>query len=183
VARPLAAPPPATVDVAERVVARWRAFVAERKASRPLLDMLQRHLDLFAKEVLERLDPTARTMIAQVGRPWLAAVLASGHPRLPKEVKVRLQLKEFCTSVERLAWANKANGDEWPGCSRWGEVAEVRFGSSNPWALAAKGGNLGAAVGAAARLPVERGDLSFRRPGRAPGGRAAVGAGAGLPVG
>jgi hypothetical protein len=36
--------------------------------------------------VLERLDPMARTMLAQVGRPWLAAVLASGLPRLPTGV-------------------------------------------------------------------------------------------------
>ena len=36
--------------------------------------------------MLERLDPMARTMLAQVGRPWLAAVLASGLPRLPTGV-------------------------------------------------------------------------------------------------
>ena len=76
----------------------------------PLLDLLR--TDLFQKEVLERLDPTDRTMLAQVGRPWLAAVLASGLPRLPKWPRVRLQLEEFCTSGERLAWA-KANGCPW----------------------------------------------------------------------
>ena len=43
-----------------RTVARWRAFVAERKAC-PLLDLLQTMPDLFEKEVLKRLDPTART--------------------------------------------------------------------------------------------------------------------------
>ena len=32
--RALAAPPPAEMDVAQRVVARWRAFMAERKACR-----------------------------------------------------------------------------------------------------------------------------------------------------
>jgi hypothetical protein len=69
----------------------------------PLLDLLQ--TDLFQKEVLERLDPMDRTMLAQVGRPWLAAVLASGLPRLStKGVRVLLQLEEFCTSGERLAW-------------------------------------------------------------------------------
>jgi hypothetical protein len=62
--------------------------------------------------VLERLDPTDLTMLAQVGRPWLAAVLASGLPRLPKGVTVRLQLSDFCTSAERLAWA-KVNGCPW----------------------------------------------------------------------
>jgi len=78
----------------------------------PLLDLLQTHPDLFAAEVLQRLDPTARTMLAQEGRPWLAAVLASGLPRLPPGVTVRLQLREFCTSAERLARA-KANGCSW----------------------------------------------------------------------
>jgi len=78
----------------------------------PLLDLLQ--TDLFPKEVLERLNPMARTMLAQVGRPWLAAVRASGLPRLPSGVPVRLQLAEYCTSPERLAWA-KANGCPWGG--------------------------------------------------------------------
>ena len=70
--------------------------------------------DLFEQEVLKRLDPTDRTMLAQVGRPWLAAVLASALSRLPKGVQVRFQLKEFGTSAERLAWA-KANGCHWGG--------------------------------------------------------------------
>jgi hypothetical protein len=128
-----AALPSADVDVARRVVARWRALVAERKAS-PLLDLHQRHPDLFAEEVLQRLDPTALTMLAQVGRPWLAAVLASGLPRLPKGVRVKLRLREFCTSPERLAWA-KANG-----CP-WGECPYLTW-SNNPCALAAEGGHL-----------------------------------------
>jgi len=34
--------------------------------------------DLFAREVLARLPRTDRTMLAQVGRPWRAAVEASG---------------------------------------------------------------------------------------------------------
>ena len=110
-ARPLAELPSADVDVARRVVSRWRAYVTGRTAC-PLLDLLQRHPDFFSEEVLKRLDPTARTMLAQVGRPWLAAVLASGLPRLPKGVRVMLQLKELCTSVVRLAWA-KANGCPW----------------------------------------------------------------------
>ena len=133
-AAPLAAISPADVDVARRVVARWRAFVAEREERRcPLLDLCQALPDLFKKEVLERLDPTSRTMLAQVGRPWLAAVLASGLSRLPKGVIMRLQLEEFCTSAERLAWA-KANGCHWgvPGLDGW----------NNPCARAAAGGHL-----------------------------------------
>jgi len=108
-ARPLAARPlaesllarttPADTGVARRVVARWRAFVAERKGL-----MLLRLLalpDLFQQEVLKRLDPMDRTMVAQVGRPWPAAVLASGFPRLPKyeravdRKRVRLRLRDF----------------------------------------------------------------------------------------
>ena len=131
-APPLTIPPSADVTVARRVVARWRAFVAARKAC-PLLDLLQRFPDCFKKEVLERLDPTDRTMVAQVGRPWLAAMLASELPRLPKGVRVRLRLSEFCTSVERLPWA-KANG-----CP-WGVLC--RYGLFSPCALAAEGGHL-----------------------------------------
>ena len=62
--------------------------------------------------MLERLDPAARTMLSQVGKPWLAAVLASGLTRLPKRPRVRLRLRGFGTSAERLAWA-KANGCPW----------------------------------------------------------------------
>ena len=132
----LVAPPPADVAIARRVIARWRALVLERKGC-PLLDLLQRQPDFFAKEVLERLDRVDRTMLAQVGRPWLAAVLASGLPRLLKGVTV-LQLREFCTSVERLAWA-KAKGCPWA----WSlSTRGWREGSANPCALAAEGGHL-----------------------------------------
>ena len=99
------------VGVARRAVARWRAFVAGRNAC-PLLSLSQALPDFFKKEVLERLDPMDRTMLAQVGRPWLAAVLASGLPRMP--TFARLRLEEFCTSGVRLAWA-KANGCRWAG--------------------------------------------------------------------
>jgi len=117
----LAAISSAEMDIARRVFARWRAFVAQRNAC-PLLDLLQALPDLFEQEVLKRLDPTARTMLAQVGRPWLAAVVTAAGgsagslgsrrcwlPRLPKGVTVRLRLSEFCTSADRVAWA-KANG-------------------------------------------------------------------------
>ena len=133
-AAPFAATTPASVDVARRIVARWRAFVAERKERRcPLLDLCQALPDLFNKEVLERLDPTDRTMLAQVGRPWLAAVLSSGLPRLPTGERVRLRFREFCTSAERLAWA-RANG------CHWGVSGSL--GLNDPCALAAQGGHL-----------------------------------------
>jgi len=131
-ARPLAAPAPSSdVDVARRVVARWRALVAERKGV--LLLRLLALPDLFGQEVLKRLLSVDRTMVAQVGRPWLAAVLASGFPRSPKRVRERLQLRDFCTSAERLAWA-RANGCPWSLSNRnwW----------TNPCALAAGGGHL-----------------------------------------
>ena len=111
----------------------------------PLLDMLQRFPDLFKKEVLERLDPTDRTMLEQVGRPWLAAVLASGLPRLPKGYwPRRLRLAEFCTSGERMAWA-KANGCPWGetwtyAWTTWGGTRSLL--PNNCCTLAAAGGHL-----------------------------------------
>jgi len=147
VARHLAVTIPAVVDIVmrilarwRRIIARWRTLVAERKGV--LLPRLVEELsDLFVEEVLRRLDPVDRTMLAQVGRPWLAAVLASRLPRLPKGVLVRLRLREFCTSAERLAWA-RANG-----CS-WGDTCvntnRIRNGRINACALAASGGHLGA---------------------------------------
>mgnify|MGYP002809565680 CR=1 FL=1 len=151
-APPLTIPPSADVTVARRVVARWRAFVAARKAC-PLLDLLQRFPDCFKKEVLERLDSTSLTMLAQVGRPLLAAVLASGLPRLPKGEKVQLQLEVFCTSVERLAWA-KANSCPCGArtsalAARGGRLEVLQWAREHhcPWdarttALAAQGGHM-----------------------------------------
>jgi len=111
-ARLLEATPPADVDaVALRVVARWRAFVVERQTC-PLLDLLLRHPDFFAKEVLERLHPVDRTMLAHVGRPWLAAVMSSGLLRVHNRGWARICFRELCLSAERLAWA-KANGCPW----------------------------------------------------------------------
>ena len=125
--------PDTTLAVARRVVARWRALVAERKGGL-LRRLLQELPEVFFEEVLnKRLDPTDRTMIAQMGRPWLAAVLASRHLRLPRGLTVRLRLREFCTSVERLAWA-KAKGCSWE-LQGWG-------GFENPCAQAAEGGHL-----------------------------------------
>ena len=140
-ARPLAAPRPSGVDIT-RVVARRRAFVDQHMAC-PLLDLLQKFPDLFVKEVLERLDPTDRTMIAQVGRPWLAAVLASGLPRLPKGVLVRLRLWQFCTSIERLAWA-KANGCRWDLPSHTRAEGQYYYYTDRyyPCSLAAAGGHM-----------------------------------------
>jgi hypothetical protein len=78
----------------------------------PLLDLLQRLPDLFHKEVLERLDSTARASLARTGSAFRDAV----YPRsifpfglplttTPRGGSVRLfKLKDFLESVERLAW-------------------------------------------------------------------------------
>ena len=79
----------------------------------PLLGRLLVELpDVVAKKVLPLLDPADVAVLAQVGRPWLAAVLASELPRAGKEGAAPLKLAEFVGSVERLAWA-KANGCPW----------------------------------------------------------------------
>jgi len=97
----------------------------ERGAS-PLHDLLEDSPEFFAAEVLARLGPAACAVVAQVGHPWLAAVVSSGLPRAGKSVGVPLKLKQFIGSVRRLAWA-KANGCPW---------------NMKTTAFAARGGNL-----------------------------------------
>ena len=65
----------------------------------PLLEELR---DVFLAEVLPRLHPEARAVLAQVCRPWLAAVLASGLPRAGKSEGVPLRVVNFLGSVGRL---------------------------------------------------------------------------------
>jgi len=51
-------------------------------------------------------------MLGQVGRAWRAAVLAM-PPDLPRASGCcRLYMRDFCTSIDRLAWA-QANGCDW----------------------------------------------------------------------
>jgi len=123
--------------------------------------LLEELPEVLAAEVLGRLDPVDRTMLAGVGRPWRGAVLASGLPRAlgvlppqrgsgrkpgaslhprkrlspPAGSGGRLKLAEFCTSVDRLAWA-KANG-----CP-WGLSNPDTWMDDNPCAVAAGGGHL-----------------------------------------
>ena len=86
----------------------------------PLLDLLERFPDLFAQEVLQHLDRIDRTFLAQAWRACRASVAASDLPRAGTRRKllgrsvwvVTHKLREFCTSVERLAWA-KASGCPW----------------------------------------------------------------------
>jgi len=78
----------------------------------PLVDLLQRFPDLFEQKVLRHLDPIDRTFLAQAGSACRAAVAASDLPRagtrrvvLGKSVwVVTHDIREFCTSVVRLAW-------------------------------------------------------------------------------
>jgi hypothetical protein len=79
----------------------------------PLLDLLERFPDLFAQKVLPHVDPIDRTFLAQTGGAARAAVAASYLPRAGTRVEVQgkgvwrvgHKVREFCTSVERLAWA------------------------------------------------------------------------------
>jgi len=83
----------------------------------PLLDLLERFPDLCVQRVLAHLDPIDRTFLAQAGSACRAAVVASGLRRAGGPTvdeserivwRVTHLMSEFCTSVERLAWA-KAN--------------------------------------------------------------------------
>ena len=66
--------------------------------------------DLFAAEVLWRLDPIDRTFLAQTWRLCRTVVLGSDLTRAGTGGgAVTHKLSEFCTSVGRLAWA-KENG-------------------------------------------------------------------------
>jgi len=118
----------------------------------PLLGgLLEKVPEVFEAKVLPRLGCVDRTMLAQVGPPWHAAVLASRLSRT--QGVVSLELEEFCTSVDRLAWA-KANGCPWnsrvcikaagKGCL---EVLKWARERGCPWetgtcAHAARGGHL-----------------------------------------
>jgi hypothetical protein len=98
-----------------------RAPAPERKrGASPLHDIFEDQPDFFLKEILARLDSTDRAVVAQVGKPWLAAVAVaagvdSGLPPLPRAGKsagVPLLVGDFVGSETRLAWA-KANGCPW----------------------------------------------------------------------
>ena len=138
----------------------------------PAARLCQAVPDLFFEEVLKRLDPTDRTG---------GAALAGGHtglgPSALAEVKDGAAQAQRVLHVERAAGLGE--GERVPV----GRAGMQRVGPHQPlrtrrlWR--APGGS---AVGAGARLPVERVDELLGSCGRAPGG-AAVGAGTRLPVG
>ena len=100
-------------DIAEDELLLWLREAELITYPSPLLGgMLEFLPEVLEREVLPRLDPVDRTVLAQVARPWLAAVVASGLIRAGKSAGVPLKIKEFVGSVERLAWA-KANGCPW----------------------------------------------------------------------
>jgi hypothetical protein len=113
----------------------------------PLVDLAERFPDLFAQKVMQHLDPIDRTFLAQAGSAYRAAVSASDLPRAGTRRRIQgrslwvvtHKVREFCTSVERLAWA-KASGCPW-----------IALTSAQRCAGRASGG---VKVGAGARLPV-----------------------------
>jgi len=107
----------------------WRAgylagILAERRRAEgggggsnpgsPLLgSLMDEWSGLFEAEVLPRMDPTSRAILAQVNRAGRDAVrLPAGLACAGRTVGVPLKLVDFVGSVERLAWA-KANGCPW----------------------------------------------------------------------
>jgi len=78
----------------------------------PLLGPLLALPAVFEAEVLPRLEPAGRALVARVGRASRAVVVASGLPRAGTTGGVPLKIKDFIGTVELLAWA-KENGCPW----------------------------------------------------------------------
>jgi hypothetical protein len=115
----------------------------------PLLDLLQRFPDLFLKELLERLFPTARGSLARTGIAFWDMVFPRSifpygllHTETPASgagaARV-FKLVDFLGTFERLAWA-KANGCPWTAqtCSLaalGGHLVALRWARANgcPW--------------------------------------------------
>jgi len=171
-----------------------------------LLDLLERHADLFALEVLARLPPADRASLAGAGLVWRAAVYPESifPAGLPPATTTTgggaarvFNISYFSVSIERLAWA-KANGCPWTEetCMDVALVAPLEVFTwarehDCPWdkrtcELGRAGVRApapgGAEVGAGARVPLGRNDVRIRRYGWAPG-YADVVAGERLPVG
>ena len=93
----------------------------------PLLGRLVEDLpEVFEKEVLSRLDPTGRALLARVGRGVSAAVVTSGLTRAGLCEEAPFKVEDFVGSVERLAWA-KGNGCPWDvdTCARVAEGGQL----------------------------------------------------------
>ena len=80
-----------------------------------LAPLLEEWRDVFVMQLLSRLDPTDCAILAQVGKPWWHVVVKNKVPRAGKRRKgcgVKLILRDFVGSVQRLAWA-RSNGCPW----------------------------------------------------------------------
>ena len=127
-----------------------------------LLDLLERFPDLVLKEVLERLDPTARASLARTGSAlWDVVFPISISPfgllraETPPAAGVArvFKLVDFLGTAERLAWA-KANGCPWDAetccyAARGGNLEALKWARQHgcPWNAgtchgAARGGHL-----------------------------------------
>jgi len=159
-----------------------------------LAPLLEEWREVRVTHVLSRLDPTNSAILARVGKPWLAVVLANNLPRAGKGWSVRLKVVDFVGSVERLAWA-RDNGCPWVATTcmliaRSGPLEVLQWARENgcPWgkdtcSRAAQGGHLEVLQWARVHgCPWESMTCLIGRCGRAPG-CVEVGARAPLPVG
>jgi len=175
----------------------------DKKIFSPLVDLVERFPDLFAQKVLAHLVPIDRTFLAQAGSACRAAVAASDLPRAGTREEVQgksawvvtHKLVEFCTSVERLAWA-KASGSPWVArtCAlaaehghlevlQWARVHGCPWDSATSDVLYRSSWRAlgGVAVGAGARVSVGNVDVCLgryyvRAPGGGCGGRGSTSA-------
>jgi hypothetical protein len=77
----------------------------------PFLALLENFPDLFRQEVLERLDPVDRCLLARTGSAARTAVKLSVLPRVggsvdePRFIEPRLGIAPFCQSLSMFQWA------------------------------------------------------------------------------
>ena len=90
----------------------------------PFLALLEDFPDLFQKEVLERLDPLDRGMLARTGSAVRTAVTRSGLPRVGGLATGarRVSIRSFVQSLSQFVWAI-ANGCPWQTTSTCAVIA------------------------------------------------------------
>ena len=76
-----------------------------------LAPLLEEWRDVLVKHVLERLEPTDCALLARMGKPWLAVLVANNLPRAGKAGAVPLLLRDLVGSAgERVPMYR---GDVW----------------------------------------------------------------------
>jgi hypothetical protein len=101
------APPPPPPAAAEGPAC------AGRGARPPLLALVEDFPDLFQKEVLERLYPVDRALLARTGSAVRTAVKHSDLARVGGSAEeARVGIAAFCQSLPTFVWA-AANGCQW----------------------------------------------------------------------